>query len=96
MKKEKSGDCNSTEICGQVQVPTDDELKALNKLRSIKVRVNEIKQRLSDKALAEEGNNENVELEKELCMLKVEWDEWVEKRETAARERMILLGHEKP
>ncbi|MFC1891056.1 hypothetical protein ACFLZT_01520 [Thermodesulfobacteriota bacterium] len=96
MSTEDSKDCNANKICGQVQIPTEDELKALNAMRLIKERVNEIKQKLSNKTVAKADKREKVELERELGRLKAEWKEWVEKREKAARERMILLGHEKP
>ena len=89
-------DCKSKNICGQVQIPTDDEIKALNALRLIKARVNEIKKVLSHKSLSEEDDGTDIELKRELSRLKVEWVEWVEKREKATKERMILLGHEKP
>jgi hypothetical protein len=37
-----------------------------------------------------------VILEKEMADLKEEWLSWEEKRQQAAKERMILLGHEQP
>ena len=40
------------------------------------------------------SSKEIVELEGELASLKAEWINWEEKRQKAAKERMILLGHE--
>ena len=36
---------------------------------------------------------EKIQAESELLQLKKEWKEWEKKREAAARERMIALGH---
>lgn len=86
------------ETCHQVEVPSEKEVMALNEMRVIKDRVREIKRRLSD--LDDNERDENVRerggLQTELKRLKAEWVEWENRRQEAARERMILLGHEEP
>jgi len=37
-----------------------------------------------------------MDLEKGMADLKEEWLAWEEKRQQAAKERMIILGHEEP
>jgi predicted RNase H-like nuclease (RuvC/YqgF family) len=82
---------------GKLEVPTPAEKDALDKMRGIKERVRTLKTRLNE--LKDSGNDEGFqeisELEKELSHLKMEWDKWEHKRQKAAKERMILLGHEK-
>ncbi|MBW1667994.1 MAG: hypothetical protein JRI79_10525 [Deltaproteobacteria bacterium] len=84
--------------CARLEVPTDEELAALNALRKIKERVRELKK--SIKALSSgkgEQEKEKVKvLESELFELRAQWDEWEKKRKEAARRRMMMLGHEKP
>jgi hypothetical protein len=84
--------------CQSVEVPTQDETVALNALRDIKKSVRIIKARLSEIAASkkDEDLQERKSLEKELRRLKIEWLEWDKKKEKAARERMILLGHIDP
>ena len=55
----------------------------------IKRRVREIKAEL------ESGEGEEP-MEGELASLKEEWETWRKRREAAARERMVMLGHEDP
>ena len=82
---------------GKLEVPTEKEREALAAMKSIKEEVRVLKKRLT--ALKASGRDETageiLELEKELAHLKVEWDKWEQKRRRAAKERMILLGHEK-
>jgi hypothetical protein len=82
---------------GKLEVPTPAEKDALDKMRGIKERVRTLKTRLNE--LKDSGHDEGVqeisELEKELLHLKMEWDKWENIRQKAAKERMILLGHEK-
>jgi hypothetical protein len=73
----------------KAKVPSDEEVAALDDMREIKVRVRELKKRLSDDYCAEKSR-----LEREMAALKVEWDELDKERKKAARDRMILLGHE--
>ncbi len=82
--------------CQQIEVPTEDELIALKAMRNIKDRVRKLKKRLSEIANSEveKEADETRELKKEIAQLKVDWIEWEEKRKIAARQRMILLGHE--
>jgi regulator of replication initiation timing len=81
---------------GKLEVPTPAEKDALDKMRGIKERVRTLKRRLA--GLKDSGHDEGVqersELEKELSHLKMEWDKWEQIRQKAAKERMILLGHE--
>jgi hypothetical protein len=78
---------------GAVEVPTRREQDALINLKAIKTRVRELK-----RARAESGDDVTDQrrdaIERELQHLKREWDHWEEERKEAARERMILLGHE--
>ena len=91
---ENSNPCK--EICKGVEVPSDDEVEALNAMKSIKLRVRELKKRISEISSVEKNREANSlsALEQELARLKGEWNQWEEKRRKAAKERMILLGHE--
>lgn len=82
--------------CGDDDVPSRDEITALNALRDIKERVRRLKKRRSEiSSLGGTENRGEVEkLERVLSQLKLEWNEWEGKRQKAARERMIRLGHE--
>jgi predicted RNase H-like nuclease (RuvC/YqgF family) len=83
--------------CQKVEVPTEDELQALNAMRDIKEKVRGLKKEISHLASGTRGKNDEIaHLEKEIERLKKEWQEWEEKRREAARMRMILLGHERP
>jgi chromosome segregation ATPase len=83
----------SAPCAGAVEVPTRREQEALNKLRAIKTKVRELKRARDERgdALADQVRDA---IERELHHLKEEWNRWEEEREEAARERMILLGHE--
>jgi len=93
--KEKSACAHS---CKKIDVPTDEEVCALNELRCIKERVREMKKKISDLSagLVPGSRDDLLILEKELADLKEAWLTWEERRQQAARERMILLGHEQP
>jgi peptidoglycan hydrolase CwlO-like protein len=83
--------------CGKVEVPSEDELQALNAMRDIKEKVRGLKKKISRLALSTNGKNDEIaHSEKEMEHLKKEWQEWEMKRTKAARARMILLGHERP
>ena len=84
------------ECCGQIDVPTDDELKALNAMRNIKDKARDLKKRLSETSSSgTEGNaQKREELEKEISRLNAAWMAREKERQNAARKRMILLGHE--
>ena len=80
--------------CKQVQVPTEDEVEALNAMREVKERVRSIKGQISKLSAPE--MEERSRLEKEMAQLKSKWDRLEERRNEAARVRMVLLGHEEP
>ena len=96
-KKNVNIGCDSKN-CKPIEVPTEDELVALNAMRTIKEHSKEVKKRLSEISLLNEDENAEkiLELEREMEQLKAEWKQWEEKRKDAVRERMILLGHEEP
>jgi hypothetical protein len=83
--------------CKKIEVPSEDEVVALNAMRAIKERVRQLKTRLSEMSSSnrDEEKGEALALEEQMEELKAEWNEWEEKRKKAAKERMILLGHEK-
>ena len=84
--------------CKKIDVPTEEEVNALNELRCIKERVRELKKKISDLSagLVAGTRDDLVDLEKEMADLKEEWLSWEEKRQQSAKERMIILGHEEP
>jgi len=84
--------------CKKIDVPTDEEICVLNELRCIKERVRELKKKISDLSagLVAGTGDDLLLLEKQMEDLKEEWLSWEEKRQQAARERMIILGHEQP
>ena len=84
--------------CKKIDVPTEEEVCALNELRCIKERVRELKKKISDLSagLVAGTRDDLMILEKEMADLKEEWLSWEEKWQQAARERMIILGHENP
>ena len=80
---------------GQLEVPTPREQKALAAMRTIKEAVKPLKERLA--SLQEPGQGEGdeaVNVKAELARLKMDWDRWESERKAAAKERMIILGHE--
>jgi hypothetical protein len=84
------------EKCKGVNIPTDDEVEALSALKALKLRVREVKKKISEISSTEKkGATQSLRaLDQDLVRLKKEWDRWEEKRSKAARERMIMLGHE--
>ena len=95
IKDNISNNCGSEKRCQQIEVPTKDEIKALNAMRDIKDRVRELKKTLAKFSSTEgDGATDKIrELETEISRLKEKWKTWERKKEDAARERMILLGH---
>lgn len=85
-------DCEKSS-CKPIEIPTDDEVRALNALRDIKSRVRKLKEVMMDDSADRSLTPEKIQAESELLQLKKEWKEWEKKREAAARERMIALGH---
>ena len=84
--------------CKKIDVPTDEEVCALNELRCIKERMRDLKKKISDLSagLVAGTRDDLMILEKQMEDLKGEWLSWEEKRQQAAKERMIILGHEQP
>lgn len=90
-------DARSRRSCpGKIEVPTVKEREALAGMKSIKERVRALKKRLAllEVSDSDENAGEVMELKEELAGLKADWNRWEEKRQKAAKERMILLGHE--
>jgi FtsZ-binding cell division protein ZapB len=79
---------------GSVEVPTRREQEALNRLKAIKTRVRELKQARGERGGDAFADQRRDAIERELHHLKQEWNHWEEEKKEAARERMILLGHE--
>ena len=87
---------NNSNCCKRAEVPSDEELAALSDMREIKARVKDLKKRLSE--ISRHNSEYLIEksrLEKEMRELKSEWNELEQKKEKAAHDRMIMLGHEK-
>lgn len=82
---------------GQLEIPTPREQKALAAMRAIKDQVKPLKERLASLEKSDQGSgSEAVNVKEELARLKEEWDRWEAERKAAAKERMIILGHEEP
>jgi hypothetical protein len=79
--------------CKRVQVPTEEEVAALNAMRDIKKEARSLKERMQSLQV---DSRERLELQERIDRLKTEWSGWEEKRKAEAKRRMILLGHEKP
>ncbi|MFC1822358.1 hypothetical protein ACFL9T_06595 [Thermodesulfobacteriota bacterium] len=82
--------------CKMMELPSDDEVKALDAMRSIKEKVRYLKKQLSGMNVAsgESDSEKRSLLEREMKKLKTEWNDWEQKRKEAERVRMIVLGHE--
>lgn len=96
-QKEKApGSGQRDPCCKKLEVPSEEELTALRAMKAIKVRVRSLKKRLSELSISsrEQDRQEALRIEKEMAELRSAWEGWEEKRKEAARERMILLGHE--
>lgn len=97
MSESSENKTNCSSGCHRVQVPSDEELEALNAMRKIKNKVRELRQAFSSLSSSEREETDRLRhLEPEMERLKEEWKKWEERRKEAARRRMILLGHEKP
>jgi len=79
--------------CKPIEIPTEDEVRALNALREIKNRVRKLKKIMMSRAIDSNCWVDKTQAESELLQLKKEWEEWEKKRDIAVRERMIALGH---
>ena len=98
MNSHPEGKSACVHSCKKIDVPTEDEVCALNELRCIKERVRELKKKISDLSagLVAGTRDDLMIMEKEMADLKEAWLSWEEKRQQAARQRMIILGHEQP
>ncbi len=98
MDSDLEGKSDCVHRCRKIDVPTEEEVCALNELRYIKERLRELKKKISDLSAGPVSGTQDdlVTLEKEMADLKEQWLSWEEKRQQAARERMIILGHETP
>jgi predicted nucleic acid-binding Zn-ribbon protein len=88
-----------SKMCGKAQVPSEEEIRALDAMRLIKKRVREIRGRLSEISSSVTGEKEPGEkenLEDEMKSLKSKWENLERERKKASHERMVLLGHEDP
>lgn len=82
---------------GQLEIPTPREQKALAAMRAVKEQVKPLKERLAALEKAGQGSGgEAMTVREELARLKKDWDAWETERKAAAKERMIILGHEAP
>lgn len=89
---------DSSRTCpGQLEIPTPREQKALAAMRAIKEQVKPLKARLTVLEQAGQGSGgDAMALREELSRLKADWNAWESERKAAAKERMIILGHEAP
>lgn len=93
--KEAPGNvCKKT--CKGIEVPTRDEVEALDAMREIKRQVRWIEKEITAIPDLLENQEKKAGMEKEITRLKEKWKEWDSKREEAAKIRMMLLGHEEP
>ena len=84
--------------CAKAEIPSREELSALQAMRRIKERVRTLRARLSAvlSGTIAVKPDERAALEEEMGKLKSEWDILEGERKKAAHERMVRLGHEKP
>ncbi len=96
-ESEKTPGLETVNTCtGKMEIPTPRERQALAAMKSNKERVREIKKRLEElkKSKTDAHMEEIAPLENEMARLKAAWDALEIERDAAAKERMILLGHE--
>jgi len=97
MSKSPENGEKCVEGCHRIEVPTEDEMKALRAMREIKEKVRDLNKRISGiSSRLGEKDGEAECLGDEINHLKREWKQWEERLKEAARIRMILLGHENP
>ncbi|RJR18811.1 MAG: hypothetical protein C4582_11220 [Desulfobacteraceae bacterium] len=97
-EKEKKGEDFPILGCpGSIEIPTQKEQKALERLRTIKKSVRELKERLGklESNVQEIDHQEISRIKTALEELREDWGKWQQRREQAAADRMVLLGHEK-
>jgi len=97
MNNHPEGKSACVHSCKKIDVPTEDEVCALNELRCIKERVRELKKKISDLSagLVAGTRDDLMIMEKEMADLKKPGCPG-RKKAAAARQRMIILGHEQP
>ncbi|MBN1104837.1 MAG: hypothetical protein JXL84_15575 [Deltaproteobacteria bacterium] len=97
-KDEEQESCGCGNFCGGIDVPTEAERVALDGMRSVRNEAKALKEKMAriEKEGSAEEKAERDLVRREIDRLRSEWQEWEKKREEAAKERMILLGHEKP
>jgi hypothetical protein len=95
---DEQGLCACKSACRQIEVPTEDELVALNAMRSIKEKAKALKEKMDqvESKEAADGGSERARIRQEMDRLRKEWQEWEKRKDRAASQRMILLGHEEP
>lgn len=97
-RSEEKERCGCSNLCGGIQVPADAERVALNAMRSIRDKAKALREKMAgiETTGSAEEESERVRMRQEIDRLRSEWQGWEKKRERAAKERMILLGHEEP
>lgn len=93
-KIKESPDIDCEKVCKGIEVPSREEIEALDAMREIKEQVRAIKKKITDFPASMENQEEKTNMEKEIVGLKEKWKEWDYKRKEAERIRMIMLGHE--
>jgi len=83
---------------GGIEIPTRKEQAVLAEMRRVKDRVRKIKSELEglEAGVPQDSNFRGAALKQELSRLRSLWDDLESRRKSAARERMVLLGHENP
>ncbi|MEW6665559.1 MAG: hypothetical protein AB1512_10130 [Thermodesulfobacteriota bacterium] len=92
------GVCGCKNLCREVEIPSDDELVALNAMRSIREKAKALREEMDrlQKTEPAQAGPERIRMQRQLDLLKQEWQEWEKKKNIAAKEKMVLLGHEDP
>ena len=93
-KIKESPDIDCEKVCKGVEVPSREEIEALDAMREIKEQVRAIKKKVTGLSASTLNQEEKVNIEKEITVLKEKWEKWDYKRKEAERTRMIMLGHE--
>jgi hypothetical protein len=94
--QDEVGSCENH--CKGVEVPTEEEVVALNAMREIRNEAKVLKAQIESlrKRTDGEADEELAAAEIAVERLRMQWQECQQRRKKAARERMILLGHEEP
>jgi len=81
MNNHPEGKSACVHSCKKIDVPTEDEVCALNELRCIKERVRELKKKISDLSagLVAGTRDDLMIMEKEMADLKEAWLSWKKK-----------------